>query len=121
MVHAVKGDLIFDSKIGKIIGMKKFFLIVICMTCVGCSMVDRAVMRRQPPAQQAAYLSGKTPEQIQRLMGKPTVAREEKPYQMWAYRTGDCSTLIYFDAAEKSCFVDMRGGCARSVADAGGR
>ncbi len=101
--------------------MKKICLILLCFMCVGCSTINQALVRRKTPDQKVAYLTGKTSEQIRRVMGEPTVARSETPYQMWAYRTGQCSTLIYFDATDKSCFVDMRGGCARSVADASHR
>lgn len=98
--------------------MKKIVLLLICVLCVGCSAINRVVVQRKSPDQKVAYLTGKTQYQIQQIMGMPIMDRTEGSHQMWAYRTGECSTLIYFDTTKKSSFVDMRGECSRSVADA---
>lgn len=65
-----------------------------------------------------AYLEMKSQQQIKRILGEPVIVRMEAPHQVWAYRTGDCSTLVYFNETGTSQYVDVRGNCQRAVAGA---
>ncbi len=95
--------------------MKKAIAFLCLLVLVGCQ-----AGRSEPVSpQMMSYLTQKSPKQVARVMGKPTIVRTEEPYQLWAYRQNGCSTLIYFNEQGKSCYVDQRGeSCTRAVADA---
>lgn len=59
----------------------------------------------------ADKLAGHDETYVIQALGKPTVRRTESPNQIWAYKTGTCSTLIYFDDNGRVRFVDTSGDC----------
>ena len=94
--------------------MKKVFLFICLLMLVGC-----ATQNAYSPATSAkkiVYLKGKTTSQIRKLMGKPALKRTEEPNQLWAYRTNECSVLVFFDAKGKSQYAETRGVCERMLA-----
>lgn len=48
---------------------------------------------------------------VRKIMGEPTVVRTEAPYQMWGWRSGECSTVVFFDESGLSQYVDFSGKC----------
>lgn len=68
------------------------------------------------PVQQETGLIGKSAVQIKNGMGAPLIIRTEDPNQVWTYRRGNCTTLLYFDKNEKVCFAESRGTCLNMVA-----
>ena len=56
-------------------------------------------------------LTNKPQSYITSRLGKPVVQRTEAPYQMWSYRNGKCSILVYYDADNIARFVDFAGDC----------
>lgn len=96
--------------------MKYVLLCFFCLTVTAC--VTAPVPDASPASREkvTAFLADKSQIQIERLLGEPTVSRTESPYQLWAYQTNNCSTLIYFDDSGRSQYVDVRGPCTHTVA-----
>ncbi len=96
--------------------MKYMPLLFLCLTVSACSSVP--VPSEAPASREkvTAFLADKSQIQIERMLGEPAVVRTESPYQLWAYQTNNCSTLIYFDQSGQSQYVDVRGPCSKTVA-----
>ena len=56
-------------------------------------------------------LKGKTVSDVQKSYGEPVIIRHEGDKQMWVYREGQCSHLIFFDATQTVQFAESRGAC----------
>ena len=56
-------------------------------------------------------LKGKDKAFVQGSLGTPVVSRTESSNQLWGYRQGECSVLVFFDAADRVQFVDISGTC----------
>lgn len=56
-------------------------------------------------------LIGEKKSVVQNSLGLPTVSRTEKPNQIWSYRIGNCSLLVYFNQEDIVQFVDHSGDC----------
>ncbi len=50
---------------------------------------------------------------VRKMMGEPTVVRTEAPYQMWGWRSEECSTVVFFDETGVSQYVDFSGKCLK--------
>ena len=90
---------------------------VLAMSLLGaCVRVPAGNPNVAPQVKPVSYLSGKSQQQVQRVMGKPAVQRVEEPNQLWAYYDKGCSTLVYFDAQGVCRHAEMRGTCERRLA-----
>lgn len=94
--------------------MKKLYVLLCCLSLVGCATQQPS--KPTMGTKTVVYLKGKSTSQIQRIMGKPTLKRVEEPHQLWAYRTRNCSVLVFFNAEGKSQYAEMRGQCERALA-----
>ena len=56
-------------------------------------------------------LKGKSAQDVQESYGEPVIVRHEEDKQMWAYKTGECHRLIFFDATQTVQFAESRGSC----------
>lgn len=72
--------------------------------------------QRHLPVRQESNLVGKSAMQIKKSMGAPLMVRKEDPNQVWTYRTGNCTTLVYLDKNEKVCYAESRGTCSTAIA-----
>lgn len=97
--------------------MRKIVFLMGLMLLAGCAGTDENAARLAQ-RERLSYLSGKSENQIRRVLGTPVLTRTEEPYQLWAYRTAGCSTLVYFDTTGQSQFVDVRGDCRQMLARA---
>ena len=57
-------------------------------------------------------LKGKTDKEVEKIYGKPVIVRHENDKQMWTYKQGECSRLIFFDASHTVQFAESRGNCS---------
>ncbi len=92
-------------------------LYLIGMFCVGgCTHLPAGNPQAAPQVKPVVYLSGKSQQQVSRVMGKPVVQRTENPNQLWVYYDKGCSTLVYFDGQGVCQHAEMRGTCERRLA-----
>lgn len=94
--------------------MKKLWLFIFLLTLVGCA--TQSSYSPATSAKKIVYLKGKSTSQIKKIMGKPALKRMEEPNQLWAYRTNECSVLVFFDANGKSQYAETRGICEHLLA-----
>ena len=56
-------------------------------------------------------LVGQNKAFVQKNLGLPVVSRTEEPNQIWSYRIGNCSLLVYLNQEGLVQFVDHAGDC----------
>ena len=80
--------------------MKRILLIFLLLA--GCSF-SRGI--------EMTDLKGKQIQDIKKTYGNPVIIRHEQEKQMWAYKQGECSVLIFFDGQGIVQFAESRGKC----------
>ena len=88
----------------------KFLLLLLFLT--GCASQDDVFQGRAHMAvRRENFLTGRSMESVEKILGKPLMERNEEPNSLWRYQQGNCTTLVYFNENKEVAYAEARGMC----------
>lgn len=91
--------------------MKLHYLLFL-LILTGCASQDDVFQGRTHMAvRRENFLTGRSMENVEKLLGKPLMEHTEEPNYLWTYHQKNCTTLVYFNEQKEVAYAEARGIC----------